>query len=97
MSASDFWANQEKAQSVVVELKGIKSLLKPLTEAIQAAEDLATMIEMADGDEGFAAEVPGELQRLEKRVEELEVKALLERADGREQRDHEDQCSGRWH
>lgn len=77
MSASDFWANQEKAQSVVVELKGIKSLLKPLTEAIQAAEDLATMIEMADGDEGFAAEVPGELQRLEKRVEELDVKALL--------------------
>ena len=35
------------------------------------------MVEMADEDEGLAAEVPGELERLEKAVDELETKALL--------------------
>jgi peptide chain release factor 2 len=77
MAAADFWTNQEKAQSVVMELKGLKAVLKPLSEASRAADDLHTMIEMAEEDAGFAAEVPGELQRLEKQVEDLEVKALL--------------------
>jgi peptide chain release factor 2 len=35
------------------------------------------MIEMAEEDEGFAAEVPGQLDGLEKALKALEVKALL--------------------
>jgi peptide chain release factor 2 len=77
MASADFWGNQEKAQSVVAELKGLKAVLKPLEKATRRAEDLAAMIEMAREDEGFAAEVPGELKGLEVEVEELEVKALL--------------------
>lgn len=77
MASPDFWNNQEKAQEVVAELKGLKSVLKPLEAAVAAAEDLATMVEMAREDEGFAAEVPGELESLEKMVEQLETKALL--------------------
>jgi peptide chain release factor 2 len=77
MAAADFWSNQEKAQEVVGRLKSLKSLLKPLAQLIRAADDLATMIEMAEEDESFGAEVPGELERLEVLLDDLEVKALL--------------------
>jgi peptide chain release factor 2 len=77
MAAPDFWTDQERAQAVVAQLKGLKSLLKPIDEVLQAADDLGAMVEMAEEDEGFAAEVPGEVDRLEKTVELLETKALL--------------------
>jgi peptide chain release factor 2 len=77
MASPDFWNNQEAAQATVVELKTVKTLLKPLDEALQAGDDLGAMLEMAEEDEGFAAEVPGTLARLERMVEDLETKALL--------------------
>ena len=77
MAAPDFWNNQEKAREVVAELKGLKAVLKPLEEAVKAAGDLATLVEMAQEDDDLAAEVPGELSRLEQAVEVLETKALL--------------------
>src|SRR5690606_23721233 len=39
--------------------------------------DAETMLEMADEDAGMAAELPGELERIEARLDELELKALL--------------------
>jgi len=78
MAAPDFWNNQEAAQTVVAELKGIRATIKPLEETLKASDDLAAMIEMAAEDEDFAAEVPGELARLEKAVEQLQLKALLD-------------------
>jgi peptide chain release factor 2 len=38
---------------------------------------LAALVEMAQEDEGLAAEVPGELERIERRLDDLETKALL--------------------
>jgi len=78
MAAPDFWGDQESAQAVVAELKGIKALLKPVTEALEASGDLAALVEMAGEDEELAAEVPGELERVEKLLEELELKSLLD-------------------
>jgi len=77
MSAPDFWENQEAARPVVADLKSLKALIKPLDEVFRASEDLASMIEMAEEDESFAAEVPAEVERLEKLLEDLEIKALL--------------------
>lgn len=77
MAAADFWNNQEKAQEVVAELKGLKGLLRPLDEVQQQADDLSAMIEMAEEDADFAAEVPGQLEKLERRLEDLATKALL--------------------
>ena len=77
MAAPDFWANQERAREVVTQLKGLKSVFKPLDEAIKAADDLATLVEMAQEDDDLAGEVPGELARLEQSVEKLETGALL--------------------
>ena len=44
---------------------------------IKAADDLAALVEMAQEDDALAAEVPGELNRLEEILEALETKALL--------------------
>jgi peptide chain release factor 2 len=79
MAQADFWSdrNREKAQETVGKLKGLKSVVKPLEEAIRAADDLHAMIEMAAEDEGMAAEVPAEVERLEKVVDDLETKSLL--------------------
>ena len=64
MGQGDFWNSREKAQETVGKLKGLKSLVKPLEEAVRAADDLAAMIEMAAEDEGMAAEVPAEVERV---------------------------------
>ncbi len=77
MGQGDFWNYREKAQEVVGRLKGLKSVVKPLEDAIRAMGDLAAMIEMAEEDEDLAAEVPGQVERLEKAVDDLETKSLL--------------------
>ncbi len=77
MTAPDFWGNQEKAREVVAQLKGLRSVLKPLEEILKAADNLATLVEMAQEDEDLATEVPAELARMEHDLDELETKALL--------------------
>jgi peptide chain release factor 2 len=77
MSQPNFWDNQERAQEVVGRLKGLNSIVRPLEETLAAAADIASMIEMAEEDPSLEAEVTAEIRRIEKRVEELELKALL--------------------
>jgi len=75
MSAPDFWGNQEKAQEVVTELKGVKSVLKPLDELIRGSDDLGAMIEMAEEDEEFSRpKCPAMWAALEKSLDDLETK-----------------------
>ncbi|MGA2253856.1 MAG: peptide chain release factor 2 [Thermoguttaceae bacterium] len=77
MGQGDFWNYREKAQEVVGRLKGLKSIVKPLEDAVRTSDDLAAMIEMAEEDAGMAAEVPGEIDRLEKALDDLETKSLF--------------------
>ncbi len=77
MAAPGFWDDQAKAQETVAERKGLTSVVEPLDEATAASDDLDAMIEMSDEDDSFAAEVPGEVARLETLIEELKLKALL--------------------
>jgi peptide chain release factor 2 len=77
MAAPDFWSNQERAQQMVAQLKAIKAVTKPLEDLFKASDDLSTLVEMAGEDEGFAAELPGELERLEQATDAAETKALL--------------------
>ena len=77
MGAPDFWNNQEKARDVVAQLKSIRSLTKPLQEVVQIGNDLPGMLELAAEDEGFASEVAADIERVEKQLDDLELKALL--------------------
>lgn len=78
MAATNFWNNQEKAQAVVGELKGLRSVVLPLQEAITAADDLGGLLEILAEDESARDEVAAEVERLENQVEELELKAMLD-------------------
>jgi peptide chain release factor 2 len=77
MAAPGFWDNQEKAQRFVGEMKSLRALILPIGEAIEAAADLAGLIEMAEEDDSVVEEITGEIKRLDKVVEDLELKALL--------------------
>jgi peptide chain release factor 2 len=77
MSAPGFWDNQERAQETVGQLKSLRAIVEPLGSATQASSDLEVMLEMAEEDEEFAAEVSKEISDLEKQVEDLELKSLL--------------------
>ncbi len=77
MAAPSFWDNQEKAQATVQKLKSLNVMLKPMTEVRGSADDLDALVEMAGEDEAFAAELVGELDRLESALDDLELKALL--------------------
>ncbi len=77
MAAPGFWDNQEKAQETVGQLKSLKAVVTPTSEVVAACEDLTVMLEMAEEDEGLASEVSDEVTRLDKLLEDLELKALL--------------------
>jgi peptide chain release factor 2 len=77
MAAPEFWNNQERAQATVEERKSLSTIVGPLDQAIKGSDDLSAMIEMAEEDASFAAEVPAEIQRLETLLEQLKLKALL--------------------
>ncbi len=78
MAAEGFWDNQEKAQATVGQLKGLRSVVVPLQEALEAAGDLDGLIEILSEDESARDEVVSEVERLESEVEQLELKALLD-------------------
>lgn len=77
MSQPDFWNRAEAAQQTVSRLKSIKSLVTPLQEVLAAQSDLTALIELAEEDAQAIHEVRLEIERLEKRLDELELKALL--------------------
>ena len=77
MSAAGFWDNQETAQETVSELKGLKSVLGPLEEAIASVDDLDALREMAEEDPSIADDVQSEVKSLEKLLDDLELKSLL--------------------
>jgi peptide chain release factor 2 len=77
MAQPDFWGNQERAQATVGELKALNAVLKPLEELSRSDGELATLVEMAREDDGFIAELRGEIGRAEPKLEDLELKSLL--------------------
>ncbi len=62
-----FWSNQERARTVVQEIKQLKSWVTPMGELqarVADSADMATLLE-AEPDEGMAAELDTEVGRLE--------------------------------
>jgi peptide chain release factor 2 len=79
MGRPNFWDQRETAQEVVRELKGIKAILEPADALERRAEDARVLLELAreaDDPESFA-ELDGELLELQRRLNQLELMALL--------------------
>jgi peptide chain release factor 2 len=77
MAEPGFWDAPEAAQETVGELKSLNALVKPLQSALATSDDIAAMIEMANDDPSFAAELPAALASVEATVTDLELKSLL--------------------
>jgi peptide chain release factor 2 len=77
LGATGFWDDNEAAQKVIGELKGLKSIVGPLDELSTSVEDLSALFEMADEDDSIQDEVTSEIARLEAILDDLELRALL--------------------
>ena len=52
-------------------------MVGPLDEAFKGVKSLDELVEIAEEDEAFAEEIPGEIERLERLLEQLQLQALL--------------------
>ena len=77
MAQAGFWGDQEAAQQKVGELKSLKAVVTPLSQAIQSVDDLEALIEMADEDDSLVDEVVSEVESLEEQVAQLQLNTLL--------------------
>ncbi len=79
MEAADFWNDNQKAQTLIVELKQIKALIGELPGYEQQCKDLLEFLDLAeaDGDEAQAEQVAGEGRTLADAVRKYELKCQL--------------------
>ena len=78
MGQPSFWDNPEKAQQIIAQLKPLNGLLKPYEELESAAGDVQALVELAGEDEGLEAELERELGPFERRLDEFEMRAMLD-------------------
>lgn len=79
MAQPGFWDNQEQAQQLVDELRRLSLVVKPLTELSEEAENLEALLELAgeaDGED-FESEAASTIQRVQPRLEALELQAMM--------------------
>jgi peptide chain release factor 2 len=79
MGAADFWANQERANKVVAELKTLRAVVGPVAKTSTDVEEAVLLWQMAEeaGDQGTRDEVDGKLDRLAADLDRLETASLL--------------------
>ncbi|HTL51975.1 MAG TPA: peptide chain release factor 2 [Planctomycetota bacterium] len=79
MAGADFWSNQEKANAVIAEMKGIKALTEPYDKLRARAEDLAVLLSLAteENDAKSLAEVTQEADKLEKELAGFALKVHM--------------------
>jgi peptide chain release factor 2 len=79
MGATDFWNNQDRANKVVSELKGLKAVLTPVTKTSGEVADAALLWQMANeaDDQASREEVDAQLDRLSADLDRLETSSLL--------------------
>jgi peptide chain release factor 2 len=80
MGQPGFWDDQEKAKTVVAEVKALKALIDPLTTMIRDIGDLTALYELGEeaGDAATLEEADRTLAELEKRAERVELQSLLD-------------------
>jgi peptide chain release factor 2 len=78
MGEPGFWDNPDKAQGVINQLKPLNGLIKPFEDLSTAAGDIQALAELADEDPSLEAELDRELAPFEKRLEEFELRSMLD-------------------
>ncbi len=77
MAASDFWNNQDEANKLIQELKGLKLSVDPLEQAEKLIADARELLELSEGDEAMEAQIRADVEALEPIIGKLEIQTLL--------------------
>jgi peptide chain release factor 2 len=77
MGLPNFWDNQEKAQQIIHQLKPLNGLLKPFEELDGTSGDLKALAELSEEDASLDEELQGELGKIESRLDDFELRAML--------------------
>ncbi len=83
MAAAGFWNDQQNAQSVVQQVKALKSMLEPfesISARVESARELEEML-TAEPDDELGAEVERETETLGEEVEAFRLRSLLSGPD----------------
>ncbi|MGN6369919.1 MAG: peptide chain release factor 2 [Phycisphaerae bacterium] len=79
MNAPDFWGNQESAQKVIRDLKGVRGAIEPLLAVEKSLEDVETMQQLGAeaGDASAIEEADQMMYKVERDFEKVELQALF--------------------
>jgi peptide chain release factor 2 len=83
MSKEGFWDNPDSAQSIVSELKALKSVIEPVEEIQRQVEDLKELFDLAaaESDQQELRQLEDDLDALFKKCEKIELTGLLSRPE----------------
>ncbi|MEK4253343.1 peptide chain release factor 2 [Ureibacillus sp. FSL K6-2830] len=79
MMMPDFWDDQNKAQSIINEVNGLKAIVNELNDLLSTQENLEMTLELLkeEPDEDLQAELVQELKEFEEKLENFELQLLL--------------------
>ncbi len=80
---SDFWDDPQRAQQLMAELSLLKKVVEEYEALRQRVEDLEVLEEMLQEDPTLEAEVERERAEIVKTMENLEIRAMLNRPEDR--------------
>ena len=78
-----FWSDVERARRVVDEIRALKSGVTPVQAVDRQLSDAAALVELleAEPDDSMTAEIDAELETIGERLNQLELRAMLQGAD----------------
>lgn len=77
MAEAGFWDNPERAKSTIQQVKVLNAVVKPHEELTKTAADLSAMVELAEEDQSFEAELETELKKAREKFVDFELKAMM--------------------
>src|SRR5262249_2199639 len=77
MGQPNFWDNQEKAREVIAQLKRLNGILQPFEALHETTEDLRALAELTEEDASLEPELEKELDGVEQRLDEFELRAVM--------------------
>jgi peptide chain release factor 2 len=77
MGQPNFWDNQDRAQQVIQQLKPLNATLNPFEALAASGGDLQALAELAEEEPSLEGDLEGELNGIEKRLGEFEMRAML--------------------
>ncbi|MEY3459711.1 MAG: Peptide chain release factor 2 [Planctomycetota bacterium] len=83
MTASDFWNDQQKARTVMDELRRLKNLAEPLRKLASGADDLQVLMEFAEDDASSDTlqELQAAVDFLSSEVDRVELQTTMSRPE----------------